>query len=109
MTYIIGLVLVGIFFLAMRKFTAFDTTQQMSIGTVILSILAVAVMYNEYTAQKNQKLLDVTLKYNQGKTIKCNGKDVNSTNYSLSIGTYTFIGRENTANFEEMISASDCE
>ena len=109
MTYIIGLVLVGIFFLAMRKFTAFDMTQQMSIGTVILSILAVAVMYNEYTAQKNQKLLDVTLKYNQGKTIKCNGKDVNSTNYSLSIGTYTFIGRENTANFEEMISASDCE
>jgi len=108
-TYIIGLVVVGLFFLAMRNFTTFNMGQQMSIATVILSIMAVAVMYNEYTQQENQKLLDMTLKYNQGKTIKCNGKDVNSTNYSLSIGTYTFIGRENTANYEEMISASDCE
>ena len=109
MTYIIGLLIVIIFFIAMRYFTEFDIYQQISIAVVILSILAVAVMYNEYTKQKSQKLLDVTLKYNQGKTIKCNGKDVNSTNYSLSIGTYTFIGRKNTANYEEMISASDCE
>jgi hypothetical protein len=108
-TYIIGLILVGVFFLAMRYFTTFNMGQQMSIATVILSILAVVVMYNEYTKQENQKLLDMILKYNQGKTIKCNGKDVNSTSYSLSIGTYTFIGKENTANFEEMISASDCE
>ena len=109
MTYIIGLVLVGIFFLVMRYFTTFNTGQQISIATVILSIMAVAVMYNEYTKQESQKLLDVALKYNQGKTLRCKGKEVNSTNYSLSIGTYTFIGRENTANYEEMISASDCE
>jgi hypothetical protein len=93
----------------MRYFTKFDIYQQMSIAVVILSILAVAVMYNEYTQQENQKTLDISLKYKQGKTIKCNGKDVNNTTYSLSIGTYTFIGRKGTPNAEEMISVSDCE
>ena len=109
MTYISGIIVVIVFFLAMRYFTKFDIYQQISIAVVILSIMAVAVMYNEYTQQENQKILDVALKYKQGKTIRCLGKDVNNTDYSLSIGTYTFIGRDGTQNAQEMISASDCE
>ena len=109
MTYIIGIIVVIIFFLAMRYFTEFDIYQQMSIAVVILSIMSVAIMYNEYTKQESQKILDVTLKYEQGKTVHCGGKDINKTTYSLSIGTYTFIGREGTDNAQEMISASDCE
>ena len=109
MTYIIGIIVVIIFFLAMRYFTKFDIYQQISIAIVILSIMSVAVMYNEYTKQENEKVLAVTLKYNQGKTLHCSGKDINNTTYSLSIGTYTFIGREGTPNAQEMISASDCE
>jgi len=81
----------------------------MNIAVVILSILAVAVMYNEYTQQENQKVVDVALKYKQGKNLRCDGKDVNNTTYSLSIGTYTFIGRSGTPNADAMISASDCE
>ena len=109
MTYILGLLLVIVFFLGMRYFTKFDIYQQMSIAVVILSVMAVALMYNEYTQQENQKILNATIKYKQGKTLRCAGKDVNNTTYTLSIGTYTFIGREGTANFQEMISVSDCE
>lgn len=109
MTYIIGIIVVIVFFLAMRYFTEFNIYQQMSIAVVISSIIAVAVMYNEYTKQENQKIINATLKYKQGKTIQCAGKDVNQSTYSLSIGTYTFIGREGTSNAQEMISASDCE
>ena len=109
MTYIIGIIVVIVFFLAMRFFTKFDIYQQMSIAVVILSIMAVAVMYKEYTQQENKKIMDATLKYKQGKTITCAGKEINNTNYTLSIGTYTFIGREGTPNAQEMISASDCE
>lgn len=62
------------------------------------------------TANKRaKKIRDAALKYKQGKTLYCDGKEVNSTNYSLSIGTYTFIGREGTPFFEEMIGASNCE
>ena len=109
MTYILGILIVIVFFLAMRYFTTFDFYQQISIAIVILSVLSIAIMYNEYTKQESQKILDVTLKYNQGKTLHCAGKDVNNTTYSLSTGTYTFIGLEGTAHAQEMISASDCE
>jgi len=108
-TYIIGLLIVILFFLAMRYFTTFDIYQQMSIAVVILSIMAVAVMYNEYTKQESQKVREAVLQFNQGKTIHCDDKEVNNTNYTLSIGTYTFIGKKGTPNFEEMIGASSCE
>ncbi len=109
MTYLIGIIVIIIFFLAMRYFTEFDIYQQISIAIVILSIMAVALMYNEYTKQEEKKVLNAALKYNQGKTLRCNSKDVNNTTFSLSIGTYTFIGREGTVNAQEMISAYDCE
>jgi len=108
-TYIIGLLIVILFFLAMRYFTSFDIYQQMSIAVVILSIMAVAIMYNEYTKQESQKVREAVLQFNQGKTIQCDGKEINSTNYTLSVGTYTFIGKQGTPNFEEMIGASSCE
>ncbi|MDF1877830.1 hypothetical protein JHD47_08385 [Sulfurimonas sp. SAG-AH-194-L11] len=109
MTYIFGLVIIGLFFLALHYFTEFDHMQKIYIVIIVLSILSVAVMYNEYNKQENQKMLDAVLKYKQGQTIKCDGKDVNSTHYTLSIGTYTFIGRKNTPNYSEMISASTCQ
>ncbi|MDF1879324.1 hypothetical protein JHD46_06700 [Sulfurimonas sp. SAG-AH-194-C20] len=109
MTYILGLVVVGLFFLALHYFTEFDHMKKIYVIIIVLSILSVAVMYNEYNKQENQKMLDAVLKYKQGQTIKCDGKDVNSSFYTLSIGTYTFIGRENTPNYSEMISASTCQ
>ena len=108
MAYIFGLFLVIVFFLAMRYFTEFDFRQQMSITLVVFSVVATAVIYNEYTKKESQHILNVALKYKQGKTLHCSGQEVNSTNYSLSTGTYTFIGLEGTDNAQEMISASDC-
>ena len=109
MTFIIGLIVVGLFFLALHYFTEFDNMQKIYIIIIVLSILSIAVMYNEYTKQENQKMLDAVRKYKQGKTLHCDGKDVNSSTYTLSVGTYTFIGREGTPNYSEMISASTCQ
>ena len=109
MTYLIGIIIVGLFFLALHYLTELTKMQIVYTIIIILSILSLAVMYNQYTKQESQKMLDAVLKYKQGQTIKCDGKDVNSTNYSLSTGTYTFIGRKNTPNYAEMISASTCQ
>ena len=35
--------------------------------------------------------------------------DINNTDYTISIGTYTFIGKKDTPNYGQMISASTCE
>lgn len=76
---------------------------------MILSLLAMIVMFNEYTKVQDQKMRDATLKFKQNKTLNCEGVEVNSTFYTLSVGTYTFIGKENTPVAGSMISASSCE
>ncbi len=82
---------------------------KISITTVLFIIIYSAIAYNTYQKEQSQKLLDIVTRYKQGKTIHCQERDVNATNYSLSIGTYTFIGKENTPHYAEMISATDCE
>ena len=109
MTYIAGLVIAGLFFLAVKYFLDLNKQQEILSGIVILSLILSAVAYNTYSSVQREKMLSVVTKYQQNKTVLCQGKEVNATNYDLSIGTYTFIGRENTPKYGEMISASSCE
>ena len=109
MTYIIGIIVIGLFFLALHYLTDLDNTQKWWTVTIILAVLAIAIMFNEYTEQESIKMRTAVVKFNQSKTIQCDARDINNEFYSLSVGTYTFIGKENTPNAGEMISASDCE
>ncbi len=109
MTYIIGLVVVGLFFLALHYFTDLKTSQKVAIAAIILAVISGAIAYNSYAYAQRDNMLNVAMKFNQNKTVHCNGVDVNNTNYTLSIGTYTFIGKENTPNYGQMISVSTCK
>ena len=109
MAYIIGLVLVGLFFAVMHYFTELTKSQKSTATAVIFTVILSAILYNAYTESKQEKMMQVVIKYNQGKTVSCNGEDVNSSTHSLSVGTYTFIGLPNTPNYGQMISASTCE
>ena len=109
MTYIISFVLlIGLFYI-LHYFTELTKMHKISITTALFIIIYSAIAYNTYQNHQSQKLLNIVTQYKQGKTIKCNGKDVNENTYSLSIGTYTFIGKKNTKNYAEMISATNCE
>lgn len=79
------------------------------ITAVILVVVFSAVAFNAYSNAQRDKMLNVVMKFNQSKTVNCNGIDVNNSDYTISIGTYTFIGKENTPNYGQMISASSCE
>jgi len=107
--YILGILVIGLFFLALNYFTDLDHTQKWWVITIVLAILSIAIMFNDYNDSNNTKTLDTAMKFNQNKTITCDGLEVNTTNYTLSTGTYTFIGKENTPNYGQMISVSDCE
>jgi len=109
MTYIYGIIVIGLFFAALNYFTDLDHTQKWWVITTVLAILSIAVMFNTYTEQENQKTRDIATKFNQSKMITCGTQELNNTNYTLSIGTYTLIGKENTSNAGEMISLSNCE
>jgi len=107
--YIAGVVVVALFFLALHYFTELTHKQKVLITVVVLSIVLSAVAFNNYSNAKSQKMLDVVMKFNQHGTIICNGVSINNENYTLSVGTYTFIGKKGTPFYGQMISASICE
>ena len=109
MAYIAGLVIVGLFFLSIKYFTQLSKKQEIIVSIVVLLIIFGAITFNSYSSSQRDQMTNVVLKFNQNKTVKCNGIDVNNSNYTLSIGTYTFIGKENSPNYAQMISVSSCE
>jgi len=109
MAYIAGLVIVIIFFIVLHYFTELSKSQKIIATFVILAIILFAIFYNTNNSAQREKMMNVITSFKQGKNITCNDIQINNKNYTLSIGTFTFIGKENTPNYGKMISASDCE
>jgi len=109
MAYIAGLVIVGLFFLALHYFTELTSHQKIITTAVVLAIILSAIAFNAYSSSQRDKMMSAVLKFNQNKTVNCEGIDVNNANYTLSVGTYTFIGKKDTPNYGQMISVSNCE
>lgn len=108
MAYIAGLVIVGLFFSALHYFTELTRQQKTLVTIIVLAIVLSAIGFNKYNALKRENMLNIVMKFNQGKTVKCAGVDINNSNFTISIGTYTFIGKENSSNYGQMISADEC-
>ena len=108
MSYIIGFVLVVVVFLLLHLFSEVTKIQKIAFTSSLLVVILGAIAYNNETTQQRDKMMQTIIKFNQNKTIVCDGLDVNKSNYSLSIGTYTFIGLKNKPNYGQMISASTC-
>lgn len=109
MGYLVATAIIALLFLFFHYFTELSNTQKTSITAVLLSFVFFAYFYNLYKAKEQEKMLDIVVKYKQGKTIRCGKYDVNSTFFSLSTGTYTFIGKEKTPYYAIMISAYECK
>lgn len=109
MAYLVGIIVVGLFFFALHYFTELANKQKISITAALFLVIFLAIAFNRYSDAKSQRVLDAVMKFKQNETIKCDGFDVNSINFSLSVGTYTFIGKKDTPFFGQMISASTCE
>lgn len=109
MSYIFGLIVVGLFFLVLHYFTELDKSQKLLVTSIVLFVILGAIAFNAYSSSQRDEMLNAVMKFNQEKTIKCNGVDVNKTNFTLSVGTYTFIGKKDTPYYGQMISASTCK
>jgi len=107
--YIAGLIIVGLFFLVLKYFTELTKKQEIIVSLIVLTIILSAVAFNSYSSTQREILNSVVAKYKQGRSVMCGSVEVNATLYTLSIGTYTFIGKKNTPNYTQMISASTCE
>ena len=110
MAYILSFFALAILFVVMHYFTELTRTHKISITAILFVLIYSAIAYNTYQNEQSQKLLNTVTKYNQGKTLHCiHNRKVNLSTYSLSVGTYTFIGKKNTPHYGEMIDASTCQ
>ena len=109
MAYILGLIIVIILFVILHYFTELSKKQMLITTAIFLSFVLGAIFYNSMQNNKRDAMLDVVTSFKQDKNITCNENTINSKEYTLSIGTYTFIGKENTPNYGRMISVSECE
>ena len=109
MGYIYALIIIVFLFIALHYFTELTHKQKLMVGGTLSIFVLFAYIYNTYQDMQRQKMLDIVIKYKQGKTIHCKNYDVNQTTFSLSTGTYTFIGKEGTEFYSIMVSAYECE
>ncbi len=109
MAYILGLVIVALFFGVMHFFTELNVKQKVTATVLVLTFIMGALFYNSLQNAKAEQVRDVMLRYNQGKSLKCGDLDVSKNDFSLSVGTQTFIGRPESAQAGMMVAASECE
>jgi|LGOV01.1.fsa_nt_gb hypothetical protein len=109
MAYIFGLVIVALFFGVMHFYTELNVRQKVIATLLVLSFVMGALFYNNLQSENAEHVRDVMLRYNQGENLQCGDLDVTKTNFSLSVGTQTFIGRQESSYAGKMVSASDCE
>ncbi len=109
MSYILGLVIVALFFIVLHYFTELDGKQKGFVTLFFILLVGGAIAFNEMQDAERAHLAAVELKYSQNKTVVCDGVDVNKNTFSFSVGTHTFIGRENTPHYNRMFSSNQCQ
>ncbi len=109
MDYIYGLIVLALLFGVLNYFTGLSGGQKIMVFVVIGAMVGLAYLYNQNTKNQQRTILANVQAFEIGKTLTCNKRDVNSTNYTLSVGTYTFMGKKHTPYYGDMISASSCK
>ncbi|MEA1917117.1 MAG: hypothetical protein U9N42_06275 [Campylobacterota bacterium] len=110
MSYVLGLVVATVFFVALNFFTQLNKKQKLLATATVLAIISMAIAYNEYSAYESAKVREIEVLFAQDRSITCNeSTEVNSTNFTYSSGTQTFIGKKETPYYTIMISAYNCK
>lgn len=115
MAYLYALVVLALLFGILHYYTELSFKQKTVVVLTLATAILAGYLYNTHSASEQEKILRVVQDFQNGKTLTCEvahghkGKDINSSNYTLSIGTYTFIGKENSSSRGDMVSASSCQ
>lgn len=109
MAYIFGILIVALFFGVMHFFTELNVKQKLVATLLLLAFVMGALFYNNLQNDNAAHLRDVMLRYNQDQILQCSNLAVSKADFSLSVGTQTFIGRPESKHAGKMVTASECE
>lgn len=109
MGYIYTLVVLFVFLLVLHYFTTMSNEYKITFGVMMLGLIIGAYFYNQSQKEYQEHIYEVVTAYKQGKTLQCDSVEVNQKLFSLSVGTYTFIGKEQTPHYGVMVDAQKCK
>lgn len=109
MLYLLWFGIVALVFVLMHFFTELSGKQKGIITLIVTLLVSGAIAYNIQSDRDRTHLIDVELKFQQGKTLVCQGIEVNSTTFDYSVGTQSFVGNRGTKYFQQIINARECQ
>lgn len=109
MGYLLWFGIVGIVFVWMHYFTALSNKQKGIVSLALIVIIGNAIVYNVMNDLESKQIRAIELKFNNSKTLNCNGVNVNNQTFTYSVGTQSFIGNTNSLYSQQIFSASECQ
>lgn len=92
----------------MHFFTEMSHRRKLQVAGGLLLVVAAAAAWNSRADREQEHVRSVILKFNQHKSLECAGVEVNDGNYTLSIGTQSFIAKEGSPHAGQIFDAARC-
>lgn len=96
-------------FVIMHYFTELNGRQKGVISLIAAVLIAGAIAYNIQSDREREQVSAIELKYQRGETVVCQGTEINSTTFSYSVGTQSFVGNKGTPHFQQIYNVRECE
>jgi hypothetical protein len=109
MSYVYIIAILVLLYAVMHFFTEMGHRQKLAVIAVLLLIVGGAVLYNRSVDRQQAHVRAVLLDFNQHRTIECGGVKVNDGNFTLSVGTQSFIAKEGTPHAGQIFDAAGCK
>ncbi len=109
MAYIFGIILLVLLFVVLHFFTEISLKQKVGVISILALLILGAYLYNLGNEKRRVHLENVLLDFTHGKSISCQGMDINNSQFSYSSGTQTFLGLKNTEMSGRLISLDTCQ
>lgn len=109
MAYLFGIVLLIILFVLLHFFTEISLGQKLVTTAVLALFILGAYLFNQESEKRRLHLEEVLLEFRHGKSIVCDGIDVNNSEFSYSSGTQTFLAKKESEMYGRIISLDLCK
>lgn len=108
MSYFYIVAVLALLYGGMHFFTGMTHRQKLQVTGGLLIIVAAAIAYNRMTDRTQAHVREMLLRFNQHDSLECGGVRVNDANFTLSVGTQSFIAHEGTQHAGQIFDAADC-
>lgn len=108
MLYLIGLLLLLLIITLLFVSKRIEKTTKLFLAGIIALVVLLGVGYTVWQKRALQQQQENYAAFMMGQSIYCDGVEVNSSRFTYSEGTRTFIGKKDSNVFTKMISLKRC-